>query len=58
VGHEPGRRGEVDQALKNKVNALKWPGNLVPGTKTTETCRHVEAAFLWAVETTHNKANN
>ncbi len=48
----------VDPALKAKVDALEWPTNLVPGTNTTKTCRYVEAAFLWAVETTHNTADN
>ncbi len=37
----------VDPELKAKVDALKWRTDLDPKTKTTKTCRYVEAAFLW-----------
>jgi hypothetical protein len=48
----------VDPELKAKVDALNNPKNLVSGTQTTKTCRYVEAAFLWRVETTHNANDN
>jgi hypothetical protein len=43
---------------KDKVDALNWPRNLDPVTKTSKTCRYVEAAFLWRVKTAHNTADN
>jgi hypothetical protein len=48
-GMNQGDAVRVDQELKD---ALNWPMNLDPVTKTTKTCRYVEAAFLWRVETT------
>jgi hypothetical protein len=52
------RMRRVDQELKDKVDALNWPMNLDPVTKTTKACRYVEAGFLWREKTTHNKADN
>ncbi len=51
-GINQGDAVRVGQELKNKVAALNGPANLDPVTKTTKTCRYVEAAFLWRVKTT------
>jgi hypothetical protein len=49
------RRDVVAPELKAKVDALNNATDLDPVTKTTKTCRYVEAAFLWRVKTTRHR---
>jgi hypothetical protein len=52
-GINQGDEVRVEASLKAKVDALNNPVS-----KTSKTCRYVEAAFLWRVKTTHNRADN
>jgi hypothetical protein len=71
VGSVSSSDGNLALVCDTRVRAVVWlstrgalraqemgpPWSPAP-TTPRRTCRHVEAAFLWAVETTHNTADN